>query len=99
MPRKKHALTLAEKLYIEGWRAGWKEGWREGFRQGYVEGRRKVLHHQLELKFGPIDVDTVTRLDAANRHLLFRYIERILTATTVEEVFADFGSDDHFPRN
>ena len=55
--------------------------------QGRAEGEAKLLCKQLTLKFGAIGNATVERLHAASTADLERWAERILTATSVDDVF------------
>jgi hypothetical protein len=66
-------MTLAEKL----------------LEQGEKKGYRSLVRRQLELKFGPLSVDALARLDAADEAALARYADRVLTAMTVEDVLGD----------
>ncbi|MGC4066746.1 MAG: DUF4351 domain-containing protein [Polyangiaceae bacterium] len=70
-------MTLAQKLR------------QEGRQEGRQEESRNVLSRLLELKFGPLDADHLARINAANKPTLDRYIERVLTATSVREVLRD----------
>jgi len=56
---------------------------------GSSEERVGVLRKLLVLKFGPIDTESAAHLQAATRESLDRYLERVLTATTLAAVFAE----------
>lgn len=56
--------------------------------EGRVEGRAEALRKQLVLKFGPIDSEHEARVASASPEALDRYLERILTATSLDAVFA-----------
>jgi hypothetical protein len=60
---------------------------REHFGKGRVEALAAVLRRQLTLRFGPIPEALEQRLQAADADTLLRWAERILTATTPDEVF------------
>jgi hypothetical protein len=62
--------TLAEKLIEEGEK----------------KGRRGTVRRLVELKFGALDNSSVARIEAADETALERYVERVLTATSVEDV-------------
>jgi predicted transposase/invertase (TIGR01784 family) len=79
------AMTIAEELRQEG-RA---EGLRNGRAEGYRNGRVEMLEKQLLLKFGEPSTARATQIQAASDEQLERYVERILTATSIEAVFAD----------
>jgi flagellar biosynthesis/type III secretory pathway protein FliH len=69
--------TLAEK---------WLE---QGEKKGRNEGRRETVRRLVELKFGVLDASAVAQLEAADDAALSRYIERVLTATSVGEVLGE----------
>lgn len=73
--------TLAEKLI--------EEGEKKGLEKGRKEAYRELVRRQIELKFGALDRDTIARIDAASEAALTRYIERVLTATSVEGVLGE----------
>jgi predicted transposase YdaD len=60
-----------------------------GRQQGLQQGRVQLLEKQLTLKFGQLPADTRGRLEAADAEQLDRFAERILTAASLDEVFAD----------
>jgi hypothetical protein len=43
----------------------------------------------MTLKFGALAPDDVTRIEAGTSDELDRWVERVLTATSVDDVFAD----------
>jgi Fic family protein len=74
-PEAKDALmTLAEK-----WIA-------EGEARGEARGKAETLRKQLTLKFGELSAATLSRLATASEAEIDRFIERILTASTLDEV-------------
>ncbi|KIG18688.1 Mobile element protein [Enhygromyxa salina] len=79
------AMTIAEELRQEGM----KKGRQEGMEKGRLEGRIGVLGKLLTLKFGELPPDHAAQIQAASEAQLERYIERILSADTLEAVFAD----------
>jgi Domain of unknown function (DUF4351) len=54
-------------------------------RQGEVE----VLLRQLRSRFGPLPEDVIARLNAADAETLLRWSERVLSASTLDAVFAE----------
>jgi hypothetical protein len=64
-------MTLAEKL----------------IKQGRKEGSSSLVRRLIEFKFGPLAPEALAHLDAADEAALIRFGERVLRATTVEEVF------------
>lgn len=75
------AMTIAEQLR--------QEGLQQGLQQGRQQERAAVLLKQLTLKFGSLPPACVTRIEAASYEQLERYIERVLTAESLEDLFAD----------
>jgi len=59
-----------------------------GVARGKAEGRRATLAKQLQLKFGALSDDDRARLDAADEAALDLWTERVLFATTLEQLFA-----------
>lgn len=85
---------LAER--VKDWTRDWREqGLEEGRRQGREEGRtegraegeRAALFRQLTRRFGSLDADTVSRLENAGSAELTRWLDNILDAATLDEVF------------
>jgi hypothetical protein len=77
----------------EGREKGREEGREEGRVEGRVEGELSVLSKQLQLKFGALPPATEDRLAHASPEQLERWAERVLTAATIDEVFAANGRD------
>ncbi|MQY24450.1 Recombination-promoting nuclease RpnA [Nocardia sp. RB20] len=69
---KEAAMTTAEQLRAEG----------------EVKGQAVMLIHQLTIKFGPLPQQMVNRVEAADATALERWSERVLTATSLPEVFS-----------
>lgn len=69
-------MTIAEQLEAKG-RA-----------KGEAKGRQDLLLRQLTLKFGPPSDMTRTRVAQASDEDLTRWAERILTATSLDDMFA-----------
>ncbi len=70
------------------WTQQWKrEGHEEGYRVGRREGEAVLLIRQLELKFGHLQSGDRARVEAADSERLLAWGERILTATSLKEVF------------
>ena len=60
-----------------------------GKAEGKAEGRRLTLAKLLQLKFGALSDEVRARLDAADDAALDLWTERVLVATTLEQLFAD----------
>jgi len=72
------------------WTREWKnEGLREGRKEGRREGMANILARQLELKFGPLQPKDHARIDGADAERLLEWVERVLTAQSLDEVFGD----------
>ena len=83
-PRAKDiAMTIAEDLLMEGQI--------KGEIKGRMEGRMDTLRRQLLCKFKLQNLDATqeTRLRTATPEVLDRYVERVLTANSMAEVFED----------
>ena len=79
---------LAEKLSI--WREEFlEEGRREGRQQGLRAGEARVLLRQIELRFGSLTPAVRERVEGASADDLLRWGERLLTAGSLDEVWAD----------
>lgn len=78
------AMTIAEQLHEEGRQIGREEGREEGLQKAL----RSTLSKQLKLKFGALAAGYAERLDSASTNELEQYLERIVTASTIEAVFA-----------
>jgi len=74
---------------VKGWTQEWKrEGLKEGLEKGRKQGEARLVIRQLELKFGSLRPEDHARIDAADAELLLAWGERVLTARTLDEVFA-----------
>jgi hypothetical protein len=69
-------------------RIGLRRGLDQGRKEGRQEGEATVLLRQIELKFGPPDAASRNRVESADAETLLRWSERILTAGSLEELFA-----------
>jgi len=56
--------------------------------RGKAEGKAEVLRKQLQLRFGPLAESTRARVEAATPEQLDAWIERVLTAKTLDDVLA-----------
>jgi predicted transposase YdaD len=77
---------LLELPYLRRIRA---EGRREGEAEGRRQGEAEVILRQLRIRFGPLPEDVTARLNAADAETLLRWSERILSASTLDAVFAE----------
>ena len=84
-------LTWADKLLKQGEERGIEKGIEKGLEQGrevgLLEGKCEALLGQLGAKFGPLPKGTAARLESIeSASELDDYLERILTATSLEEM-------------
>lgn len=71
----------------EGRREGREEGREEGIQLGEERRLRQMLAKLLSGRFGPLDAATEARLQNASLETLDHWSDRILTASTLDEVF------------
>ena len=57
--------------------------------EGRTEGRAASLKRLISLKFGNVDASVTARIDAGTSEQLDRWTDRILTAESLDELFAD----------
>ena len=81
-------LTFDELLGKEAYDRGFARGFARGFEMGKVEGKREVLLRQLALRFGTLPDSVWERVGGAGSEDLERWAERILDATSLDDVFA-----------
>lgn len=77
-PVREEAMSLYDRLI--------QQGKAEGKAEGEASGRAKLLLKLLQLKFGAVPDDVRDRIGAASIDELDRWGERVLTATTLEDV-------------
>ncbi|WP_313053315.1 DUF4351 domain-containing protein [Pseudomonas lopnurensis] len=81
---------LAERVkdWTRDWREqGIEEGRKKGIEEGRQEGERAMLIRLLSRRFGTLDEETLQRLADASSAELESWAERILNATSLEDVF------------
>ena len=77
------------RFYQEVFGEGRQEGRQEGWQEGRQEGAAATLLRQVTAKFGPPTPVTRQRLESAETDTLLRWSERILSATSLDELFGD----------
>jgi predicted transposase YdaD len=89
-PEQEVLMTAGERLRQEGWEQGLEKGRQEGLEKGLDKGRRegqrRVLLKQLRLRFGQIPRKITARVAKAEAEQLELWAERILTASSIDEV-------------
>lgn len=78
----------AEEIYVTTADMLRAEGKVEGRAEGKVEGRADTLAQLLTLKFGTLPDSARTKLRTASTQQLATWTERVLSATTLDEMFA-----------
>jgi predicted transposase YdaD len=81
-------MTLAEQLIAEGLAKGKAEGLAKGKAEGLAAGQISVLSKLLTLKFGELPPSYAARLAAASLAELDAWVERVLPAATLDDVFS-----------
>ena len=71
---------------VEEWKRKWKD---EGIHEGIHEGTTNMLQQLLIGKFGTLSHETIDRLQSADESQLQIWAKRLLTATTLNEVFSN----------
>lgn len=79
----------ARKGLEQGLERGLEQGLEQGREQGREEGRREVLRSLLEARFGELSAAAEARIAGATRATLDAWTLRLLSAATVDEVFAE----------
>ena len=64
------------------------EGRQQGLLAGRTEGERDMLKRMLTRRFGPLDGQTVQRLEQASSSELEHWADNVLDATTLDDVFS-----------
>jgi hypothetical protein len=85
---RERALRDQRSELNAAWREGRQEGLREAWQQRWREGRVAALARLLHLKFGPLSESTQKRLEEADEARLDLLTERILSAQSLDELFA-----------
>ena len=81
-------LPYLRRIREEGRQEGHQEGRQEGHQEGRREGEAEMLLRLLRIRFGTLPTDTVARVQAAAPDTLLHWSERVLSAATLDEVFA-----------
>lgn len=68
---------------------GRREGRQEAFQEAIREGEAGMLLHLLRSKFGPLDPETEERVRSADAERLLAWVDRILTAESLQAIFRD----------
>jgi flagellar biosynthesis/type III secretory pathway protein FliH len=87
--------TLGQRLIEQGRKKGRVEGRAKGVAEGLAKGRaeglagqREILLKLLRKRFGKLPDEVVSSVTSASSEKLGLWAERILSAKTIDEVFA-----------
>jgi hypothetical protein len=86
-PMASAAEQLIQRGKQEGLQEGLQKGKQEGKQEGLQEGLRRTLARLLRSRFGHLDAGAEERIAAAAAETLERWLDRILTAESAEDVF------------
>ena len=85
-------MTGVEQFYERGRLEGLERGLQRGREEGREEGERlalaAILLRQARLRFGTLPGPTIARVEAAETPELERWLEAILTAERLDDLFA-----------
>ena len=68
-------------------RIGFKKGKQQGVQRGMQQGESTMLVRQMERKFGQVSKEVKQKIEAADSDTLLEWGEKILSASTAEDVF------------
>jgi len=78
----------------QGLEQGLEQGVQQGVQQGVHQGYAKALSLQLRLRFGAVPQWVDTRLAQASEEQLMDWMARILSASSLSELFGEAGQGD-----
>jgi len=84
---KDTVMTLAEIWMQQGLEKGIEKGRLEGIEKGVAKGERAILVKLLTFKFGPLAETHRAQIEAASPAQLEAWTEKVLTASSVDELF------------
>jgi hypothetical protein len=79
-------MTLAEK-FDKGMEKGMEKGIEKGIEKGVGQGEALLLQRQLARRFGPLPTAVIARIGAASVPEIETWGDRVLDATSLDEVF------------
>jgi flagellar biosynthesis/type III secretory pathway protein FliH len=82
-----YVMSIERLAREEGWAEGREEGREEGRQEGEKRGEAKALRRLVQVKFGPPGPAVEARIQGAEPAQLERWLERILTAKNLDELF------------
>lgn len=81
-------LEFLDSAFETGEKWGFREGKQAGEQEGLQKGRQQALLELLALKFAAVPPGLVARVEAAGEDTLRQWLARVLTAGSLDEVFA-----------
>ncbi len=72
----------------EGREQGRKQGLKKGLKKGRQEGFQRIVLSQIEERFGPVDDSLRRTVEQASGEQILRWAKRLLSASSLDEVFA-----------
>lgn len=81
-------MSTGAKIEREARRKGREEGREEGRAEGRYQGRAELLLRLLAARFGPVTAAVEARISSGSATDLERWAVAVLTAGTIEQVFA-----------
>ena len=81
-------MTAAQEWMLEGMEKGRLEGREEGLEAGERRALASMLTKQARLRFRDVPPDSAARIESASKADLERWLERFVTAETLEDLFA-----------
>ncbi|MBK8386513.1 MAG: DUF4351 domain-containing protein [Candidatus Accumulibacter sp.] len=87
---KMRYVTSVERLAFQrGIELGIQQGEQIREQRGAQKGAARIIQRQLTKRFGPLDAETLTRLQTSPCEQLESWAENLLDAATLDEVFKD----------
>ena len=81
------AERFMEKGREEGLEKGMEKGLEQGIKKGIRQGEAQMLLRQMTSRFGVLPQSAHAQVESADADSLLRWSERVLTASTLDEVF------------
>ncbi len=86
-PQLSETMLTYQQMLEEDRKELYKEAHREGRREGQREGQREVFLRLLARRFGTLPEAITNRIDDASNSDIERWVDRILDATSLDDVF------------
>jgi hypothetical protein len=78
--------SFSHRFREEGMQKGMQEGMQEGMQKGMQQGEALALLRQMRRKFGDVPDTARRRVEAADADTLLEWLDRILTAKSIDDV-------------